>query len=1082
MKRWSKNLLGIGAAVLLSSSAMAAVTPPMRFDVLSVEQGLSQNAVLSIIQDRSGHIWFGTEDGLDRYDGLGFAHFRHNSDDHQSLPSDFIFDMALDGQGRVWMATDGGGLVFWDPKTERFTPFVSTDGAAPDKRLRSINIDTQGNLWVASRDNGLYQVNPAIGSTRHFQHSADNAGSLSSDQVFDITSLAGLVWVATDDGLNQIDPAAGTVTRITLGADMPCASSLRRLLVSSDRTLWISSRGGGLCAWNPATGALKQFEHDPADAQSLPSNRVSALLEDPAGRLWVGTEDAGLSLLLDRAAGQFRQFRHAASNDHGLSDNTIVSLFSDQAGVLWVGTKHGGVNKWNPHTWGFGHQPAGPQDGFKAANTTSFAEDHDGNLWVGSIGGGVTRVQRSTGEAASLEQVFPDTTLTDQRVMSLLTTRSGHLWIGTMTGGLQRLDLTTGASEVWQHDPQDATSISANGIMALYEDFQGQLWAGTYGGGVSRFLPETQTFERHLPDDESTHALSGDRATAITGSVDGTIWVGTDGGGLNYRQPGADQWQHLRHHPGASDGLSADTIYSLFVSPEGDVWIGTRSGLNRLQPETGEIHRWSRAQGMPNDSVYAIVPDTLGNLWLSTNRGLSEFDPKSGQFSNYNRSHGLQADEFNFGAWHRSSRGELYFGGANGFNQFYPANLTQNLSPPPVVLTGLEVLNQPWRSSGPLSALTAMELSYSDNVVAFEFAALDFSAPEKNQYRYRLQGFDDNWSDARGITRATYTNLDSGNYQFQVIAANSDGVWNNTGLTLPVSVSPPPWQTTQAYLVYCLALLGVLAVLWRWYRNRRRQEAAFLARLKQEVESRTCELAQRNNDLKAANDSLEQASFTDPLTQLRNRRFVSSFVEQEAAQILRRQADAKRDGGQCDDTLAFVMVDLDHFKPINDQHGHAAGDRILQKIAEILQACCRNSDFVARWGGDEFIVVGRHNNARETAKLADRIRRSIHEQIFNIGNGQVARTTSSIGFACYPFIPEQPTRLTWEQVLAVADAALYRAKYWRNAAVGYFPTNETENVSNLLPAIEKNSEQLATDGFLTIVEETGPGRRNLSIA
>jgi len=528
----------------------------------------------------------------------------------------------------------------------------------------------------------------------------------------------------------------------------------------------MASRGGGLCAWNPTTGTLTQFQHDPADSQSLPSNRVSALLEDPKGRLWVGTEDAGLSLLLDRAAGQFRQFAHEPSNVHGLSDNTIVSLFSDQAGVLWVGTKHGGVHKWNPHTWGFGHNPAGPKDGFAAANTTSFAEDLAGNLWVGSIGGGVTRVQRGTGEALSLEQVFPEFELADQRVMSLLTTRSGHLWIGTMTGGLQRLDLSTGVSQVWQHDPDDPTSISADGIMALYEDFQGQLWVGTYGGGVNRFLADSQTFERHLPNDQSTDALSGDRATAVAGSIDGTIWIGTDGGGLNYRQPGSDQWQHLRHQPGTSEGLSSDTIYSLFVAPAGEVWIGTRSGRNRRQPETGEIRRWSRAQGMPNDSVYAIVPDTLGNLWLSTNRGLSEFDPQSGQFSNYNRSHGLQGEEFNFGAWYRSLRGELFFGGAAGFNRFFPANLTRNLRAPPVVLTGLEVLNQPWGNSEPLSALTSMALDYSDSVVAFEFAALDFAAPEENQYRYRLQGFDANWSDARGITRATSTNLDAGDYAF----------------------------------------------------------------------------------------------------------------------------------------------------------------------------------------------------------------------------------------------------------------------------------------------------------------------------
>ncbi|MEM9529699.1 MAG: two-component regulator propeller domain-containing protein [Pseudomonadota bacterium] len=1078
---WPRTLVAAGN-LLLSTVLWAAETPPMRFDVLSVDQGLSQNAVLSIIQDQSGHMWFGTEDGLDRYNGLEFAQFRNNPGEPQSLPSDFILDLALDGSGRLWLATDGGGLVSWDPQAEKFAAFSATSGGAPDARLRSLHFGPRGHLWVASRDKGLYRVDPASGVTQHFLEQPDEPASLASNQVFDITSFAGLIWVATERGLNQIDPAAGTVSRVNIDAGARCNSALRRLEVTRDGTLWLASRGGGLCAWDPATGNLEQFLSDPDRDTSLASNRVSALLEDPQGRLWIGTEDAGLNLLLDRKAGRFRRFRHDSSTSYGLSDNTIVSLFADHAGVLWVGTKHGGVNKWNPRTWSFGHEPARAKDGYLAANITSFAEDPQGNFWIGSIGGGVTRVERVTGRGAPLATALPAVELADQRVMSLLASSSGQLWVGTMTGGLHRVDPESGATRNWQHAPEDPTSISANGIMALHEDAAGNLWVGTYGGGVSRYLADADRFERHLPDDSSEEALSGDRATALAGSPDGTLWVGTDGGGLNIRRPGADRWEHLRHNANVPGSLGSDTIYSLFVSPKGLVWVGTRSGLNRLEPATGEMRRWSMADGMPNDSVYAIVPDTLGNLWLSTNRGLSQFNPDTGRFTNYNRSHGLQGDEFNFGAWYRSSRGELFFGGANGYNRFFPGTLARNTQAPRVVLTGLEVLNRPVQTLSPLSQLSSIELAHTDSVVAFEFAALDYSAPDKNLYRYRLRGFDPVWSEARGLTRATYTNLDSGSYQFEVIAANSDGVWNSEALQIDVAVEPPPWRTLQAYLVYSLAALALLLTGWRTYRHRRRQEAAFLKRLTEEVEARTSELAQRNTELKAANDSLELATFTDPLTQLRNRRFVSSFVEQEAAQILREHADAQRDGKTCDDTLAFVMVDLDHFKPINDQYGHAAGDRILIKIAEILEASCRNSDFVARWGGDEFIVIGRHKNAAETAKLADRIRRGINDQIYSIGNGRVAHTTSSIGFACYPFMPEQPTRLTWEQVLAVADSALYRAKYWRNAAVGYFPTRETCSVDNLLPAIEKNSEQLARDGLLVIDENTGKERASLSIA
>jgi diguanylate cyclase (GGDEF)-like protein len=600
-----------------------------------------------------------------------------------------------------------------------------------------------------------------------------------------------------------------------------------------------------------------------------------------------------------------------------------------------------------------------------------------------------------------------------------------------------------------------------------------------FGGGISRYDRATGSFTNFTPDPDDPTALSSPRVTSFAQDLTGALWVGTDGGGLNLLDPTTGLFHHFNHDPRVATSLSSNTIYALHVDAAGTVWIGNRGGgLDRVEgtsqdPEAIVFRSYSTNDGLANSDVYGIQSDGQGQLWLSSNGGLTRLNPRFGTVKSFSRSHGLQANEFNFGAHFRSSSGELFFGGVNGFNSFFPTNLEQNPHAPEVALTSFLVNNLPADVDTPTSQLSDIELGYRDDVVTFEFAALDFADPEANQFAYMLEGFDADWTLADNIHRVTYTNLDAGNYVFRVKAANSDGVWNHNGLSLGVGVAPPPWKTWWAYTLYSLALLMVGFAFVRSQQRKVEREAEYSRRLEGEVDQRTTELRDRNAELKAVNRQLLEASLTDSLTGLRNRRFLFEQVAKDISLVRRRYYEVAAGKQQPEIfDLVFMMVDLDHFKSINDNFGHAAGDQVLLEIRDLLLEACRASDVVIRWGGDEFLVVGRDADPQKAAVVAERIRTAIESKIFTLADGQIVRTTCSVGFACYPFVRSQPDTVTWEQVLQFADSALYAAKEARNAWVGYQSTATTLLNDGVVRLIREAPEQLVIDGDLKMISSS----------
>lgn len=1086
-----RSVSAAGIRFLLATLLLVAAQPgfagetrAMRFDRLTVADGLSQSSVMAIAQDQAGFLWFATETGLNRYDGFDFRHYRHERGNPASLSADFVRDLDVAADGMLWIATDGGGVSAWSPETDTFKNYRSDPGdpaSLASDSARTILADAEGAVWVGTRGAGLDRIDPATGRVRHFFHNPEDPESLSNNDVFALViDNDGALWVGTKAGLNRFDHETGAFTRFTAAesGNGPLPDEhIRSLLVDSTGTLWVGTESAGLLRLDVVTGEFEQFTAADGHTHGLASNRIDAIFEDDRGRLWVGT-DKGLNLKLSGSE-DFHAYTADPNDPTSLSGNSIFSVYQDRAGLIWIGTRTGGVSKWNPRSWSFGHFKPASNDGrgFSNPNVTSFADGPDNAIWVGTFGGGVNLVSRDLNVIGQIRHDPDDSrSLSDDRVMALAADRQGNVWAGTMRGGLNEIGPDGRVRRIFTHDPSDPHSLAANGIMSLAFDSSGRLWAGTFGGGVSRLDTASGRFTnfRHDPADLAT--LSNPRATAVIEDRRGVVWVGTDGGGLSYLAAGAGAWQHLHHDAENPQSLSANTVYALHVDSRGRLWAGTRGGLDLVANWTLTTDGDARplvnpVTSIPQTAIYGIESDFDGYLWLSTSQGLIRFSPETGNALRFRESHGLQGEEFNFGAAYAGADGTLYFGGSNGFNAFHPAELERNEVPPPIVVTSVSVMNEALDAAGPYELLQSIALGYADDVVTLDIAALDFTAPDANRFAYQLDGFDADWVDAGNQRRITYTNLDGGRYTLRVRAANSDGVWNEQGIEIPITVAQPPWKAWWAYLTYAAAIALTVFLTWRHHDQKLKREAQYSRRLEKEVSERTRQLNERNRALNDANTKLIEASTTDVLTGLRNRRYLFEQISKDVDLVLRHFRDGTetlRPDGNND--LLFLMVDLDNFKPVNDSCGHEAGDRLLVQIRDVLLDVCRRSDDIIRWGGDEFLIIARDTNRKFAAHLAERIRSALSSRVFPVGDGQVARITTSIGYASYPFLEDRPELLDWEEVLGIADAAMYEAKQKRNAWVGIEGIEWEGSGDELYRAIKSNPGQLADDGVIRAFE------------
>jgi signal transduction histidine kinase/ligand-binding sensor domain-containing protein len=827
-------------------------TSTIRFERIAAEDGLSQNAVLAIWQDHRGFMWFGTEGGLNKYDGYQFIVYRHDPDDPLTLSDDFVSSIYEDRNGNLWVGTRNG-LNRFDRATGTFTRYQH-DPDNPQSLggtwVVAIYGDHEGTLWVGIEDGGLDQLDRNTGTFTHYRHDADNPNTLSDDTVRAIhEDSSGYMWIATHSGLNRFDRAAGTFIHYQHDPDDPQSLSgdqVSAIFEDHQGALWIGTEDGGLNQFDRSSETFIRYQHDPDDPRSLSHDRVRAILEDSTGRLWVGTQN-GLNMLPPAQADerdQFIRYRHSASDLHSLSTNPIWSIYEDRTGILWFGTYGGGLSKYNRTTSQFAlyqHNPDVPNS-LSENMIWSICEDRSGNLWIGTFNGGLNKLDRDSGTFTAHRHDPEDpASLGSDDVRALLEDRQGILWVGTNGGGLAQFVPRTGTFVHYRHDPDDPNSLSEDRVTVLYEDKAGNLWVGTRDGGVNRLDRATETFTRYQHDPDDGSSLSDDRVWSLYEDRSGALWVGTLGG-INVLDVATGQFVRYLHDPDDPQSLSNDQVFSLYEDPADAVWIGTwGSGLDRFDPATQTFAHYTERDGLPDNVIYGIEVDSQGFLWLSTNRGLSKFDPRAETFQNYDVRNGLQNNEFNVGAHFTSESGEMFFGGIEGFNAFYPERVTGNPHVPPIVVTSFSKLNEVVRRD--LSPNEHIQLSYKDNFISFEFAALDYTAPDKNEYAYMLEGQNQDWVYARTHRHVDYTNLRGGDYVFRVKGSNNDGVWNEEGVAITVTVTPPVWETWWFRGIVLLVLVGGAI---SGYRLRVRSIEARRRELERQVKERTAELSRTN--------------------------------------------------------------------------------------------------------------------------------------------------------------------------------------------------------------------------------------------
>ena len=850
--QWMSALLACAALTAQAATPVPEVRP-MYFEHLTMRDGLSQSTVMSILQDSQGFLWLATESGLDRYDGYSIREYRRERGNENALASDYVWKVAEDARGDLWLATIGGGVARWDRRNDQFQQFrhdPSDPQSIASDAIRTLHIDRQGRVWVATERHGLDVLDPQSGRARHYLRIEGNSRSLLADAVFAIhTDRAGRLWLGTDKGLSRYEPSSDDFNNDVAEAGALDGARVRSIAEDHAGALWIGTFDSGLYRLDPQTRKVASFRYDAKNPRSLSNDRVRAILEDDARRLWIATSD-GLNLF-DRSSESFVRYGRDTDSPHSLRDDDVMSLYQDRSGVLWVGTRAGGASHWSPQSWALGHYRSSL---FANSAVNSFADDGKDTVWVGTSDGLVEINTRERREHRFTSESPAPLRLADNSVMALLYDRAGALWIGTMTGGLARMDPQRRSLRYFRNDANDPTSLPADGVMSLYEDRAGDIWVGTFGGGLMRIDHTTGQLIRY-PHSSAGNSLSSPRASAIAEDQRGNLWIGTIGGGLNLLERSTGRFHAFRRNDRDPSSLSDDTVYAVHVDPSGNVWVGTAGGgLDRVvgssdQPDAMRFQSEKRLANLPSQVVYGIESDHEGNLWLSTNNGLVRLDPRKGASRLLREPHGLQADEFNFNAHYRGRDGTLYFGGNGGFNAFQPDVSSPNAPPPPLVLTAVSVLNRQLPFPQLPAADRPLALEHDDKLVTFEFAALDFVSPANNRYMYRLEGFDPDWVDAGQMHRATYTNLDAGDYLLRVRAANADGIWNLEDLRIPVRVAAAPWNTLTARLSYVAVGLFILGCFWWQQRKKRQRELDYSRELEQTVSVRTHELKERNHQL-----------------------------------------------------------------------------------------------------------------------------------------------------------------------------------------------------------------------------------------
>ncbi len=846
----------------------------LQFEHFGTGEGLSQSNVICIMQDSKGFMWFGTKDGLNKYDGYKFTVYKNKPGNKNSLSDNYILAITESKNDYFWIATGGGGLNKFDWKKNQFTSFrhdPKNSNSVSSDFINTVLEDSLGNLWIGTQDAGMDMFDPKKNVFTHYNYNKSNVNSLSD--VF-----------------------------------------VKNIFKDSKGNLWISTAGGGLNLFDTKTKSFKHFKHNEQDKKSISSNDVYIAYEDSKHQLWVGTNGGGLDLL-NNEKGEFSHFKHDINNTNSLANDAVFVITEDNKNDLWIGTENGGLSIFDPLNNVFKTYQNNEFDATSLGSNSiySLVKDNKGNLWIGTFNAGVDLVSRDRDKFIHYKHISLENSLSHNKVLCIYEDSKKNIWVGTDGGGLNLFDPASGSFKYFRHKAKDKNSICGDYVLSVCEDVSGNIWVGTWADGITVFNPAAKTFMHFKNDPSDATSLSSNNAWSIFRDKEGSIWIGTSGGGLNLYEPESNTFRHFKYDVNNNNGISSNSIVSLqqnsngkiligtdaaglnvfdkqtgifthylhddnknsianngvgnvFEDRDKNLWIGTSKGLSFLDYKTKSFTTYTTEDGLPNNIVFGILEDDQKNLWISTNNGVSRFNPVTKKFKNFGVADGLQGNEFKEQAYCKSNTGVMYFGGNNGFNQFVPDKIKQVAFEPPLVFTNFQVFNRDVQvarnenSHSPLkvdiSETKEITLPYKSSVFSFEFASLNYTSAEKKHYEYMLENFDKGWNDV-GINRvATYTNLDPGNYVFKVRGLNNEGEWSSHITAIQLTITPPFWLKWWFKL---LIIISVTAGVFGLYYYRVKVIQVQKKALERRVKLQTAQLLHMNDEEHRARVEAEKA-------------------------------------------------------------------------------------------------------------------------------------------------------------------------------------------------------------------------------
>ncbi len=870
------QLLALLILILLAHNAQAQ-NKPVIFERLSTRNGLSQNRVFDIVQDKLGFIWIGTEDGLNRYDGYKFKVFKNIPGDSTSLIRNQIDALHVSKKGELWLGGVRAGLNKFVSENETFVNY-SNNHFDPNTLIGNwvidISEDTTGNLWIATRFNGFDYFDITRNSFYHMANMIPHGYVINNETLtFIHQDRSNHLWVGgpgklhlfkvlyTKDGIPRLKPVKIENQLVDFSA----------MSIEEDQggSIWIGTFNDGLFLFDRTNHVLNPFKIDIPDRQ-YSNFMIKSIESDNSDNLWLtgflhegeidNTILHGVGVIkIDLQTKTVKNYKNDLENKNSISSNVINVLYKDRTGTLWIGTDLAGINKYDQSVVKFSVFKTDQVNifGTNTVGIRGFFEENN-ILWIASASGLLAFDKLSGNYEQFVHDTNNNSTLSSDITRSLFSDDE-YLWIGSMNG-LNRFNKKTRTFKRFYLEPSTAQSSdpinSVNYNILQLATLPQFLWYGSSGGGLVRFNKNDYTFKNYTYDPENENSFQNRdnfvRIIWYSDSRPNELWTGSTHG-INIFNLETESFRYYNHDPKDEKSISHPNVMHFYEDEKGYVWISTYGGgLNRFDPKTEQFLRFTESNSqIPNNAVYGVLPDEQGNLWMSTNNGISKFNPNTFEFRNYTVDDGLQGEEFNGGALYKNSKGEMYFGGIIGFNSFYPADVRDNDVLPEIVITDLKIFNKSIRvgENSPLqkqiSNTTEIALSYWQNDISFEFVSLHYANPAKNKYAYMLENYEDEWRYVDDIRSATYTNLDPGKYVFRVKGSNNDGLWNEEGKSLTVIISPPWWRTNIAYLFYLIVLGLVIIAIDRIQRVRLRNQEkrkAQLAILEAENERKTKEL------------------------------------------------------------------------------------------------------------------------------------------------------------------------------------------------------------------------------------------------